>query len=534
MENNPPTPNNPTPEPAPAPEPTPAPAPEATSEVTHEAAPEAAPAPAPAPAEPTPTPEPASEPTPAPAPEPAPVPEPTPAPEPAPAAPIPVPTPESTPTPEPTPAEPTPAPTPEPTPKKKSKLPIIIGASVAAALLIGGAAAFAIYRSQPEVAALDAISGFLSANNVASSGSVNISNITDADGSDFGIKTAVINFDSQTTSSGNLTEATATVTLSDDSTVSLNFGEAFMNDGKLYLKVDGIKDAINALPQEYASTVGEYFGDIVDRIDGTWWEVSLSDILNASKDTIPEQTAQQIQAVYDCGVQTMNEINSSNELADLYKDHRFIKVANYSGSDIQASSGGTLYTISLDNNELAGFTKGIGDTNIANNFVTCYNNIEGVSPEIKASDAFKDVDADDFKDISDNLPELVLEVNFLTHNLDGFHVYYAGDSKATFSPSVRADLAFKYGSASVNVPDGAKSVLDLTDLVEAAGGNSSYFLMLVPGVNFVMTPLMMTQQANADKAASLANPSATDNTNTDNYYDDSEFTDGEAEAWDAS
>ena len=471
----------------------------------------------------------------------------------------PPPAPESTPvTPQPTPA-PTPEPitaTPEPIvpatpttpetplkPKKKLNLPLIIGASAAAVLLVGGAAAFAIYRSQPEVAALDAISGFLSADNIASSGSINISNITDADGSDFGIKTAVINFDSQTTSSGNLTEATATVTLSDDSTVSLNFGEAFMNDGKLYLKVDGIKDAINALPQEYASTVGEYFGDIVDRIDGTWWEVSLSDILNASKDTIPEQTAQQIQAVYDCGVQTMNEINSSNELADLYKDHRFIKVANYSGSDIQASSGGTLYTISLDNNELAGFTKGIGDTNIANNFVTCYNNIEGVSPEIKASDAFKDVDADDFKDISNNLPNIVLEVNPLTHSLDGLHVYYAGQeaqknyddwgdyTTTSAIPSVKADLAFKYGSASVNVPDGAKSVLDLTDLVEAAGGNSSYFLMLVPGVNFVMTPLMMTQQANADKAASLANPSTTDNTNTDNYYDDSEFTDGEAEAW---
>lgn len=525
MEDNPSTPTTPTPEakptPAPEPTPTPEPTPAAPVEPATPAEPVEPAAPA-ASAEPaTPTAFTASEPAPATPVEPA----------------VPVTPTENPATPAATPPVDNPA-----KPQKKINKPLIIGASAAAALLVGGGIAFAIYRTQPELVALDAVSNFLSAENVTTSGSVDITSDSDIDSSTFGVKSIVVNFVSETSGANNSTEATAVATMNDDSKISLDFGETFMSDGKLYLKVSGIKEAIDALPQEYSETVGQYLGNIVDRIDGTWWEVSLSDILEASKDTISETYAKQIQAVYDCGLQTLEETRSSDEIADLYKDHRFIQVENYSGSDIQASNGGSLYAISLNNEELASFTKGIGDTAIANNFVTCINNVEGMNSEIKASDAFKDVKADDFKEISENLPDLVLEANPWTHNLTGFHASYVYDGNQNSTSSTikettatkitaKTDLSFDYGAVSVSVPDGKKSILELTDFVEAAGGDASYFLMLVPGVGLMTLTTMSTSAVNVSEPVAVEGDvdiDVEDFDDTDDYgdaEDESDFAD---------
>lgn len=335
-------------------------------------------------------------------------------------------------------------------PKPKKKIGLIIAICVAAVLLIGGgvfAAVFMIWRQSDDVVIMDAVTGALKQSKSAIEGTIDVKfNKENQDES--GVKSMKFTIDGDQDGADMSSNLILSITTADDTTTDVAIGGAFVSDGAFYVKIDGIKKAIenikSELPEDATEILG-YLEDLINEVDGEWYKISVSD-LNLDNDA---------EEAYDCMVDAINksfEAESQNELVELYKEHQFLISNKQDGTD---SKGNAIYNVSWDAEDLADFLNGMADTSTYKSLSSCSNSFD-------ASDT-KDITASDVA-MPKDLQGINLHIDSWSHELRGISVDFKEDGN-----ELQVELFFLYeDKVNVEIPSDAKSVKDLMGSIEDA------------------------------------------------------------------
>ncbi|MFV0485180.1 MAG: hypothetical protein ACK5MU_03070 [Candidatus Saccharimonadales bacterium] len=328
--------------------------------------------------------------------------------------------------------------------KPKKKIGTIIAICVAAVLLIGGGVFAAIYmswRNSDPVVILDAVTGVMKKSKIAVNGTMDI-RFNEENQDESGIKSMKLTLDSDQDGADASGSGKLTIVTSTDDTAEIGIGGAYVSDGTIYIKIDGVGDALTSLdlPDE-AAAIMDYLEDLIDDIDGQWYKIEVSDL---GLDAEAEES-------YQCMVDTLNESvkeDSKTELVDLYKKYPFIVSEK---KDKKDSDGNTIYNVSWDADDLAGYLNGMTDTKAYESIAACADSIteETITSEDVA--------------VPEDMPTLNLHING-SHELRGFSAKYEEDGN-----SLNAEFYFEYDNkVNVEIPSNAKSVGDLMTSVEDA------------------------------------------------------------------
>lgn len=404
--------------------------------------------------------------------------------------------------PQPTPVAPvTPASEPVQQAPKKSKKGLIIGLSAAAVAVIGGSVgAFAIYRTQPDVVISEAVANVLTARNLGISGTVSTAfNKTYA--KTYGMESVTLTFDG---AAGPLpASASAKLEVKSDnySNLSLKFSNVIMEDGVVYLQVDGVEDAIDAYFEAYLNTIVEsqtencsrgtsyysncntstatlkntykkeyeqyksYFSDTLELVDGTWWRISVDELIDAMDDELGLDIEENYSDAYKCLLSEINNPNTTKELSSIYQQNKFVNVSAYDGNEISAKSGGNLYSISFNSAKVVDFAKNALSSASFDRAQSCLTKIDG----------FKKVNPSEIKDstwnhLSENIDEsynknlkFYVEANNWSHQLSRLYMTNTGDS--TEIGTATADLNFTYNAPTAQAPTSSKEITKLIQTV---------------------------------------------------------------------
>ncbi len=356
---------------------------------------------------------------------------------------------------------------------KASRIVAIIVAILLVFALVGTALWYFFYYNHPDKIAYDAVSKLFTAENVGTKGEIILTPTPDE--SDSAINRIALRLDTPT----NHLPATGTLNFAvdqkDDPDFDFDLEYVQLEDGVLYLKVDGIMAAIEAAgldedAQDDLTTTLE----LVDDIDGEWWEIAVVDLMKSLD--MDRSTAEMADAVYTCAVD-LAKGEGLNELGAIYDQHRFltlekVKSVNTDGHwyTHDADFGHMLYRASLNKRALADFINQLPETDSAETFADCYNTA--------VKDYYKDrgfdsrryyesslLDLDEIDEISAydlDLPEelkFYLEISNWDHKLQRFILTHTIEDEINLS----ADLTFDYRKATVNPPSSYKPITDLVD-----------------------------------------------------------------------
>ncbi len=209
-------------------------------------------------------------------------------------------------------------------PVRKSRKGLIIGLIVAAVLVIGLAAAGVVYAfvyNSPDNAVMDAFTKALS----AKSGSVAGTATMKSDGT-------TVKFD--VTSASNASQQTAadvtlTVTGQDQKDYKLTGHFAGTKD-TVYVKLDDVRSVLsNALGSDYAAVFDQYYGSLLDKIDGKWIVLKNSDLAGASSGAVTSTETQCIQSEV---TKLQSDATVRNEVMNVYQKNPLFTIAS-KGSD---------------------------------------------------------------------------------------------------------------------------------------------------------------------------------------------------------
>ena len=353
-------------------------------------------------------------------------------------------------------------------PKKRGKLIALIVAIVLVLCGAGTAAGFMIWRSQPEVMAMDAVVNFLNTTTIKTNGNfvVDINN-GDQKGQ------AVFAFDAEGSGIAHRFNGSLSINLGDDS-YELAFKEAFTQDHVLYFQVDGIQETINSLNEDIKSTVQpvlELFSETIELADGTWWRVSVPEVMESLSDQISPRDRQRYENLYNCAIDAVEKGAKSGELAEMYKKHPFVTIEEYKG-DAFKDVKKTLYKIDVKVGKAREFIK--------EDFteLTVYK-------ELKTCMADADIDIDQYIDSAENsIPEdessessnpeatFAVAIDGWSHKLTG--VYLSVPSASEYSSSAYAQMEFSYpGKVEITAPADARPIKDLLEQVITDFSNMS-------------------------------------------------------------
>ncbi|MDR3298197.1 MAG: hypothetical protein LBT19_02420 [Candidatus Nomurabacteria bacterium] len=338
-------------------------------------------------------------------------------------------------------------PAPETKPKKK-KIALIVTICVLAVLLIGGSVFAAIYtawRQSDTVVIMDAVTSTMKKSKIAVTGTMDIEfNKTSQDAS--GLKAIHITLGAANDGADTRGDGTFTIVTPDSKETTIVIGGAFVSDGTIYFRIDGIRDALETLdlPDEAEAVLG-YIDNLIDDIDGEWYKIQIADL----------NLDQENEEKYTCMVDAINYAaskDSKNELAELYTAYPFLIPNKQHDTD---SDGNVVYGIKWDANDLASFTNNLRTTELYKTIGSC--------------DLVDDEDAtivtpDDVSDVSmpDDFPELNLHIDLWSHELRGFSTDYSKDGN-----SLKAEFHFAYDkNVNVEIPQEAKSINDLVSSIE--------------------------------------------------------------------
>lgn len=356
---------------------------------------------------------------------------------------------------------------------KVSRIVAIIVAILLVFALVGAALWYFFYYNHPDKIAYDAVSKLFTAENVGTKGEIILAPTPNE--SDSTINRIALRLDTPT----NHLPATGTLNFAvdqkDDPDFDFDLEYVQLEDGVLYLKVDGIMAAIEAAgldedAQDDLTTTLE----LVDDIDGEWWEIAVVDLMKSLD--MDRSTAEMADAVYTCAVD-LAKGEGLNELGAIYDQHRFltlekVKSVNTDGHwyTHDADFGHMLYRASLNKRALADFINQLPETDSAETFADCYNTA--------VKDYYKDrgfdsrryyesslLDLDEIDEISAydlDLPEelkFYLEISNWDHKLQRFILTHTIEDEINLS----ADLTFDYRKATVNPPSSYKPITDLVD-----------------------------------------------------------------------
>lgn len=347
--------------------------------------------------------------------------------------------------------------------KRSHKTPIILGIILAILVLIGAGffAWYFCFYSQPEKVISDAVDDLLSADNIVFDGAAIF---TPAMNEDSALEQIEVDFDS----AANQAPASSTmVTMKfvfENSEISLEIGSVQVKDGVAYLRVSGILDALErAGLTEALQEEARVFFDTLEIIDGEWWEISVTDLIDEFE--LEDETTNQLKATYECAYKAIND-GYRAEFAELYREHSFMQLSrvqklefpqesNY--QDVVANAGSTYYQVAFDYEELANFINALPESDIAEKLYACVNG-NLLDSDASAQD-FDEVSTDELKEAFPEDTRIYFEISNWCHQLKTIVMQLADE-----------DLAVNLGlkihqdqQAVITVPDSYRPITELVD-----------------------------------------------------------------------
>ena len=344
--------------------------------------------------------------------------------------------------------------------KKKTKKTLIL-AIVAGLLLISAITAailFFIRYNQPEVVAFDSVKNVYKAENVLADGTIRV----DVDTEEDAIKNIEIKLNSTTTNkTTNSTTADINITATDDTKINLKVSEAFMKDGVIYIKLDGIQKAIKKLEQESneIKTYTSMFEKSIKLADQQWWKISVPDVMKHLENKKLIQDGSSISEAYTCIIDELNSQDNLDQVFDIYKDNQFINIEKYTDNKVTATQGGRLYKLKVDAQKTVDFSKALQDSDTVKKLSNCAKKIDEGETSIETDIEKEDLDISEVKNEIEDLPEVILEISNWQHKL--LRIY--SESKENDSTSI-TDISLSYPkNTEIRAPENAKSVTKLID-----------------------------------------------------------------------
>ena len=254
-----------------------------------------------------------------------------------------------------------------PATSKKKHTGFIAGIA-AAVVVVGGGAGFALYKNNPDIVAVEAITSLINAKQL--SYTIESEMLPADEDVVSGVKSMKMTFAGLYDNNGEIkSEATATLSVEVDGAddpIKVTVGSAVVKDYTIYVKLDDLKesfDVVKGFLKDNGTDLGEFedfIEDTIEKIDGVWWKISIDDVLDIAE--VKGSSAKQAKAIYNCITDVVDKETSKNSVyADLYKEHKFINLEKYDGSkDYSKKLGaGTIYTASIDGEEFAEYANGV-------------------------------------------------------------------------------------------------------------------------------------------------------------------------------
>ena len=344
--------------------------------------------------------------------------------------------------------------------KKKTKKTLIL-AIVAGLLLISAITAailFFIRYNQPEVVAFDSVKNVYKAENVLADGTIRV----DVDTEEDAIKNIEVKLNSTTTNkTTNSTTADINITATDDTKINLKVSEAFMKNGVIYIKLDGIQKAIKKLEQESneIKTYTSMFEKSIKLADQQWWKISVPDVMKHLENKKLIQDGSSISEAYTCIIDELNSQDNLDQVFDIYKDNQFINIEKYTDNKVTATQGGRLYKLKVDAQKTVDFSKALQDSDTVKKLSNCAKKIDEGETSIDTDIEKEDLDISEVKNEIEDLPEVILEISNWQHKL--LRIY--SESKENDSTSI-TDISLSYPkNTEIRAPENAKSITKLID-----------------------------------------------------------------------
>lgn len=374
--------------------------------------------------------------------------------------------------------EATPTPAAPATPKKKHTG--LIAGIAAAVVVVGGGAGFALYKNNPDVVAVEAITSLINAKQLSYTMETEMLP-ADSD-SVSGIKSMKMTFAGLYDNNGEIkSEATATLSVDvedSDEPIKVTVGSAVVKDYTIYVKLDDLKESFEVVKdflEENGTDLGEledFIEDTIKKIDGVWWKISIDDILDITG--TKGQDAKLVKGIYNCITDTIErESSKSSTYADLYKEHKFINLEKYDGSkDYSKKLGaGTIYTAKFDGGELAEYLNGTLKSIDTDSIKTCLDEAGLSNAESIDFSRLKEdpIDKETVKSALKDAPKFYVSINgFFAHTLTGIYVpNVADESSATFTGDITMKFTQGKGDFKSTLDTGsAKSISDLKETIE--------------------------------------------------------------------
>ncbi|MBQ3476375.1 hypothetical protein IJH26_02620 [Candidatus Saccharibacteria bacterium] len=366
----------------------------------------------------------------------------------------------------------------------KKKTGLIIAGIVALFLAVGcgvAAALIALNASKGDAVsmAMQKLINGETSKNIAIDGTIN----ANIDNDEIPFSNVRLDLNGQTVVGTKLTSMDATLTgkfKGGDEEISLSANEISAENGDIYVKLDGIVDAVetfNADVNTVEPTVEDCLAEEGEEADCTSLEEVQLDTSSSSLSQISQYavlfelfedkwfrlSSDDIQDNFnatgsmECFTNLFTDLStSSNSLAGVYKDHPFIS-STTDGISI-AKRNNTIYKISVNTEELANFSNDIISLAAFDNFISCTNGSK------------KQVTASDFDEMFAELPDIYVEID-KDYN---FTRLYFGVEDGTSGLSVTADLNFSYpSSVNINEPEEYEDFMEYMEKISAMSNDAS-------------------------------------------------------------
>lgn len=289
--------------------------------------------------------------------------------------------------------------------------------------------------------------------------------------------------------------------------IELDLGSVAMSDGVLYFRIGNLIETIDQFfdeTEEAPDTIEEQLVwqaiyQLLEIIDGEWWQISIPDILdmiNESGDYDNEVAA--TRKFYNCMLDAAKQ-DVGGELAKIYRENRFliaVEVPQSADGKRKPASGNNLYEIEFDYEKMASFMNALPKSDTANRFYTCYNTyideVEefaednlGEAPEHISADDAEEITADELSNSrNSDVTKYYLEIAQWGHQLKGVYIQSSitetpecpiYDNLDDLAPPIACDQApsitivsiinlnFAYDSVTVIAPEKYRPVTDLAE-----------------------------------------------------------------------
>lgn len=323
---------------------------------------------------------------------------------------------------------------------KKKKTGLIIGIVLAILLLglIGGGIAFYLIHESKERVISDSIVNLIEANARQFDGTYTQTNLSDEDDS---FESFTLTFKGDSNSANFSGSGSLRIDLKEGKDIELEVSGAYISNDAIYVKINGIKKAIDDAMKEGMSSSGSglssdeeaafimnIIGSIVKPLDDQWIKIDASSLKPYAN----------LKSGYDCmsnAIDSFAKEENKEKIVEAYKNHPFVMDAD---KDSKSSDGLNYYYIKSDSEESKAFSEEIEKIDFVKDFKSCAN--------IKSS---KDDDE------SDLTSELSIGISPWTHELK--HVKGTAKSKEY---SAEMNIKISYDDKSVAAPTSDAKTLD--------------------------------------------------------------------------